>query len=188
MPPETEAQIAHHIPGRLRLIVPGLKEDADLAERLGRELADIKEIVSVTIRPAARSVLVRYQPNGRDEITASLAGIVKVVEVPSVRPARSASDGTIGETAAVWTHERWDRLNQGLKRGTDGAVDLATVIPLFHLFLAAHQILKQPNLAAIPWYTALYYAYQSFHHYYQSLPPERRPRPRPNEEEEMGPE
>ena len=31
MPPVAEAQIAHHIPGRLRLKVPRLKSDPDLA-------------------------------------------------------------------------------------------------------------------------------------------------------------
>jgi hypothetical protein len=189
MPPETVAQIAHHIPGRLRLIVPGLKEAPELADRLSRELGAVEEVVAVTVRPAARSVLVRYEPNGRDGIVAALGAVMHIREAPPARGELPPSGGTIGETAAAWTHNRWKRIDQGLRRATDGAVDLATVIPLFLLFVAVRQVLTQPSLAAIPWYTALYYAHQSFYHYYrQSAPADRNPRPHPDDEEEMGPE
>jgi hypothetical protein len=189
MPPETEAQIAHHIPGRLRLTVPGLRGAPELAERLSRELGAIEEVVEVTVRPAARSVLVRYEPNGRDGIVAALGAVVAIQEASPDRVERQRSGGTIGEAAAAWTHGRWDRIDQGLMRASDGAVDLATVIPLALLLVAVHQVLTQASLAAIPWYTVLYYAHQSFYHYYRKqATSERDARPQPDEEEKMGPE
>jgi Heavy metal associated domain 2 len=186
MPPETKARIAHHIPGRLRLIVPGLQAEPDLAERLSRELAQAAEVVEVTVRPATRSVLVRYEPNGRgpDTIVEALASVVRIGEAAPARRLAPPPGVTIGEMAAEWSHERWDRLNEGLKRATDGAVDIATVIPLFLLFLGARQVLIQPNLAALPWYTAIYYAFQSFNRYYgRPAPPTRSGWSREDEEQ-----
>jgi len=167
MPAKTETHIAHHVPGRLRLTVPGLKKDPELAERLGRELAEIEGVAAVTVRPAARSVLVRYEPNGRDGIVASLAPIVRIQAAPPARRQTPPPEGAIGDIAAEWMHERWDRIDGGLRRATDGALNIATVIPLFLLFVAMRQILTKPDLAAIPWYTALYWAERSFSHYYR---------------------
>src|SRR5215216_2376358 len=113
MPPETKARIAHHVPGRLRLIVPGLKTEPGLAERLSGELGEATGVVEVTVRPAARSVVVRYEPNGRgpERIVEALASVVRIGEAAPARRLAPPPGVTIGEMAAEWSHKRWDRLN-----------------------------------------------------------------------------
>jgi hypothetical protein len=168
MPPVTEAQIAHHIPGRLRLKVPSLKDDPSLGETLGRELGDLEEVVEVSVRPLTGNVVVHYQSNGRGEtgFVQSIGSVVRLTEARPVARPQPPPDVSVGEMAAEWTHARWQGLNDSLRRGTDGALDLRTVIPLFFVFLGVRQILTQPNLSALPWYTAFYYAYQTFNRYY----------------------
>jgi hypothetical protein len=179
MPPLAEAQVAHHIPGRLRLKVARLKTTPELAEELLRELGNLDEILKVRVRPVAESVLVHYTANGResDTILATVGSVLEITERQA--PLRSPPvppppDVSVGEIAGEWAHERWRRLDQGLLRVSDGALDMRTLVPLFFLYLAVRQFLIQPNLSAIPWYTALYWAYQSFNRYYgRPTPPPR---------------
>ncbi|MBV8736074.1 MAG: cation transporter [Alphaproteobacteria bacterium] len=60
--PALRAQVAHHIPGRLRLRSPLLKDNPRAAEEATRRLAEIEGLTSVTANPDAGSLLVRYDP------------------------------------------------------------------------------------------------------------------------------
>jgi hypothetical protein len=55
-------QCIHHIPGRLRVRVAGIKGDAQGASRLGCLLREVDGVTSVAANPLTGSVLVHYDP------------------------------------------------------------------------------------------------------------------------------
>jgi hypothetical protein len=56
------AEIAHHIPGRLRLRSALLKENHGLADQAARRFAEIQGITSATANPNSGSLLLSYDP------------------------------------------------------------------------------------------------------------------------------
>jgi len=55
-------QIVSFVPGRVRLKVAELEDNAELAARVQYELNSVSGIHSVEIKPATGSVLVKYDP------------------------------------------------------------------------------------------------------------------------------
>ncbi|BDA75789.1 heavy metal translocating P-type ATPase [Calothrix sp. PCC 7716] len=55
--------VIHETPGRLRLRVPHLKEDAEYAQRLLSLIEADKYVTSVKVKPAAASLTVNYEPS-----------------------------------------------------------------------------------------------------------------------------
>jgi hypothetical protein len=59
----------HHVPGRIRFKVPGLRDDASLILALPRLLQSQDGVDRVDVRPASNSLIVHYNParlDGRD--------------------------------------------------------------------------------------------------------------------------
>ena len=61
-PAARNIEIAHHVPGRLRLRSPSLKGDIRAGEEAQRHLAQIEGVTSVTVNTAAGSLLLQYDP------------------------------------------------------------------------------------------------------------------------------
>ncbi|MCB2100703.1 MAG: hypothetical protein KDE22_07535 [Rhodobacterales bacterium] len=57
----------HHVPGRIRFKIPGLRDDAALGETLLRALHALDGVRGVDLRPAAESVVVHYDPRRIDD-------------------------------------------------------------------------------------------------------------------------
>lgn len=55
-------EVAHHLPGRLRLRSAVIKQNAAAAENLRATLAEIAGVRSVTVNPDTGSVLLTYDP------------------------------------------------------------------------------------------------------------------------------
>jgi Heavy metal associated domain 2 len=60
--PALRAQVAHHIPGRLRLRSALLKDNPRVAEEATRRLADIEGVTSATANPSTGGLLLSYDP------------------------------------------------------------------------------------------------------------------------------
>lgn len=59
----------HHVPGRIRFKVPGLRDDESLVLALPRLLQSQEGVYRVHVRPASNSLIVHYDParlDGRD--------------------------------------------------------------------------------------------------------------------------
>ena len=61
-PAARNIEIAHHLPGRLRLRSPSLKGDVRAGEKAQRHLAQIEGVTSVTVNSGAGSLLLQYDP------------------------------------------------------------------------------------------------------------------------------
>ncbi len=78
-----EYQVAHHVPGRLRLTIPQLAYDAKFAQRLADEVMALPDVSRARVSRASRSLLVEYRHQllsaGRRD--ALLAQVVEGVRV-----------------------------------------------------------------------------------------------------------
>jgi hypothetical protein len=58
-----EFDIAHHVPGRLRLWSAALKGNACAIEQVRRNFAQISGVAAASANPTTGSVLLKYDPN-----------------------------------------------------------------------------------------------------------------------------
>ena len=61
------AQIAHQMPGRVRIKIPAAKGDAELLEKIRQVFAAIPGLERTRVKPDAGSIVLRYDP--KDEAT-----------------------------------------------------------------------------------------------------------------------
>jgi cation transport ATPase len=60
-------QIAHQVPGRIRMKVPSVKTNPELAEQIKQTFAAIPGIDEVTVNPITGSVVLKYDTEKHDE-------------------------------------------------------------------------------------------------------------------------
>jgi len=71
-------ELAHAIPGRMRLRIPRLRQDEDLAEALSQKLADSGGFKDVDVKPARATVVVSWSQNesAQEEVIERLASVL----------------------------------------------------------------------------------------------------------------
>jgi hypothetical protein len=158
--PIARARIAHRVPGRLRLrFEPGADIQGTalgLEELLGRRPG----FAGLETRPAARSIVVRYDPAQLDlERLLGEGALAEVFELlrDTTQEAAGAGETSIGRTVLGVV----GAANGGIRRATGGFADLRDVFPLT-LFGFGLQRVAQGNLQPVPWYNLLYYGYTTF--------------------------
>ncbi len=57
------AHIAHHVPGRLRLRIPGAKQNLEFLQQVESAVVRLPDVHRVDVRPSTGSVVIEYQPN-----------------------------------------------------------------------------------------------------------------------------
>src|ERR1700729_343027 len=62
----SSAHIVHHIPGRLRLKVPGAKGNAVFMDQVQAALSSVDGVREIEVNPVTGSVLVHYDPDAFD--------------------------------------------------------------------------------------------------------------------------
>src|SRR6201998_4263830 len=61
-------QIAHQVPGRIRMKVPSVKTNPELAEQIRQTFVAIPGIEAVTVNPTTGSVVLQYDTEKHDEL------------------------------------------------------------------------------------------------------------------------
>ncbi|WP_107668293.1 HMA2 domain-containing protein [Cyanothece sp. BG0011] len=69
---ESEYQIVHSVPGRIRIKVPQLAEDADFARRLKQLLNNDEYVIKVRVNRSAASVVINYDGQGVSDMELGL--------------------------------------------------------------------------------------------------------------------
>jgi cation transport ATPase len=67
MPTTMNVQIAHQVPGRIRLKVPGVKDSPELIDQIKQMFHVIPGIEEVTVNPTTGSVVLHYDTDKHDE-------------------------------------------------------------------------------------------------------------------------
>jgi len=155
----TEAlELVHHHPGRLRVRADVLRDDAELAEAIARELEALPGIVRVTSNARTGSVLVEYEPGlaepeGIVERIARTAHLMSPFDPraarPVARPASALIDGARG-------------LNSIVEELTGSRADLRSIVPAALAGAAAYSFVygKGPRLPR--WDNLLWWSYSVF--------------------------
>jgi Heavy metal associated domain 2 len=60
-------QIAHQVPGRIRMKVPSAKENPELLDQIKQTFSVIPGVQDVTVNPATGSIVLRYDTDRHDE-------------------------------------------------------------------------------------------------------------------------
>jgi hypothetical protein len=157
---ETDARamlhVLHHIPGRLRVRLPGEAR----AEGLVEAVTAVPGVASAAWSPRTRGLLVRYERERADP-AAIVAAIAAHTDVEVAPPApRAATVPTLAGAATSLFGE----IDGRVLRATRGAVGLGVLIPAALTLWAAREILRG-RTAPLAWSSALWYAHGIFRDY-----------------------
>jgi hypothetical protein len=157
-------RIAHHLPARTRLRIPALRKDPPACERVADRLAAIEGVREVKVRPYTGSVLIEHAPtvalDTLVEVTRDTLAIDLVLaegEAPPMDPHLPAFS-TLARQVVIAVR----KIDQDIRRGTDGTVDLGTLATLGLIGAGASQIAVTGRLPLPPWFNLAWWGYRTF--------------------------
>ncbi|MFB1481729.1 HMA2 domain-containing protein [Corallococcus sp. RDP092CA] len=161
--------IIHTSPGRTRLRLPWLRQDAKQATSLADALLRVAGIHEVQVRPFTGSVLCIHDPQDLD-----LAGLleevrrhtgVEAVARPGEEPPdedellRSLSEGSSVARAAS---QLFKGINVDVLRATEGRMDLGALATLGFAAAGAVEVAVTGRLSPPPWFSLGWWAFRTF--------------------------
>ena len=161
--------VIHSIPGRMRLRIPSLKGNENLARPLREHLSSIPGIAHVEVNPVTGSVLVVHQ--GREanaaELVHSLAeGLSPIVGVDAQRlqahlthDARPRRSRPLLHRDSV--HGFFSDLNASVRSAT-GGVDLSLMVPALLVLLGFRRLLLEGSLHPPRWYDFMWFGFATY--------------------------
>jgi hypothetical protein len=170
------ARIAHHIPGRLRLLVATARRDLGFLVRAAGEIEQLADVHRVEVNPVTGSLVIHYEDSRHDELPASVRALGLGLELFEL-----ALDEPFGLEA---TRARIDKrgselgrellalgklLNRELKLATGGTLDFRLIVPLGAAGITA--LNRQYANGPTPlWMTLLTFAFNSFVALHRGVP------------------
>lgn len=169
-----EAQVVHHVPGRMRIKVPFLKDLSVDPQQVNELLLPIDGLRKVDFSPITGSVLLHYDPEMYEDFSRQLAEYIQTSMGLGLVPAGSRNgsgrlnSGHSGRLATGVGDTQLARhikglcgqLNQEIRIATDDAADLKSLLPLG---LAAIALLNIGSAATTPlWVTLGIFSFTSF--------------------------
>lgn len=159
------AEIAHSIPGRVRVRVEGLKGNPSIADELRETLATLGGIDSVEINPRSGSVVLYFHPSNQATLETDLHRIF-----PSLSDA--GESGSTQPNGTSWQRKApediiqlFRKANQEVESAT-GGIDLALLVPILLLALSilgfATSALKKGKFPLPAWYDLLWFAFNTY--------------------------
>jgi hypothetical protein len=171
--------IVHEVPGRLRARCRGLRRDAALGQAVEALAEGLPGLADLRVHPATESVIFQYSLEdtnpaafrGALQNRASLTapGPEGLASVDSYGPYRPVGARLIEAVRSGWAWSDREAL-----RVTRGTLDVRSTVPWVLLAVAVRQMAINPNLEAIPWWTAFSYSVQALIRYPAPPPPPKR--------------
>ena len=166
-PPPDFLEIAHRLPGRVRVRIPALRRRRDDMERVARGAADLAGVIEVEGHPFTGSLLVRFDPArvAEQAIVARLrdvAGAGAVLQPGDPRPAPPRPGGLHGSGVGRATMEAFRALDDEVRRVTGGGMDLGTVVTLGFLGVGALEVGVTGKVPAPPWFQLAWWGFRTF--------------------------
>lgn len=147
---EGGAYVVHHIPGRMRIKIPGARGKAELLRDVAEMLRALGYVTAVEASPLTGTLLVHYLPEAFDALANFLSG---------QGVAASQHAGKLPNPRA--TINQWLRqTNEALREATEDQLDLRTLLPLAALgagLLAARRGGPTPL-----WLTLMIFTFSSY--------------------------
>ena len=167
-----EAQVVHHIPGRMRIKAPFLRSAGADSQQISQLLAPLEGLKQVNFSPITGSVLLHYDPEIDAEFTERLTEHVQRTLGLNLLPA--TEDGVISRnnTTSVATsvmrdirltreiYSFFNRINHDVKNATDNVFDLKSLVPIG---LAGLALVRAGSAVTTPlWVTLGIFSFTSF--------------------------
>jgi hypothetical protein len=180
------AEVAHHSKGRMRLKVASAKGNPAALEEIRKSLLPVRGVIAVEVNDTTGSVTVFYDPRQHPDFQSHLAGSGahrNVLDVPRTKAPKVNETLDLveqeAEFLAAHSHtakalfDVLTRIDDGVKRLTNNAIDLKVVTPLA---LAGFAFLELGITASTPmWVTLGLFSFNHFielHSPAQPLTPE----------------
>ena len=160
-------QVAHDIPGRLRLRLPaGVPTEA-----LQTAVAAQPGVASVTWSPRTRSLLVLYDPEHgtRTAIADAVAQATGLRNPPGPDTAAVLAPTEPGAALAVGVRELFGEVDQRVQSATHGLLGLGGLFPVALTAWAMAEVVRG-RVAPLAWSSALWYAHGLFREYVVERP------------------
>jgi len=154
-------QVVHASPGRIRVKVPRSAVDSAALRDAERALSAQPGVQQVRVNPTAASVVVNYDPEVAS-LPALFAAIARAgVTIEPVDARKEGHRSTDGLYLGKPVVKVAGAANKGVASLTGGALDLRVLVPVGLGALALREILSG-RLGAAPWYTLLWWTFDSF--------------------------
>ncbi len=150
-----DAVVAHNTPGRFRVKITVLKGDGGALAVCKEQLAQCPGITAVEVNATTGSILLLHQTS-----IAAIADYARTKDIFVLREqphVKGMSSGNFHENVT----EMFRGIDSKIKSLTDGEMNMGGVATVVLLGVGGFQILNG-NAGAIPWYGALWYAFNIF--------------------------
>ncbi|NOU60717.1 HMA2 domain-containing protein [Marinifilum caeruleilacunae] len=146
-------EIMHLIPGRVRFLVPTLKNEPDKCKQLKTQLEKAEQINGITPNPITGKVLIEFDKDHIDVETLTgvlvkLLGLEKSIE-------KSPNSMLTKELKDLFKS-----LNTGVYEYTNGVMDLRSLVTTSFIGFGAYSMIVKRNLMP-PGLNFLYWAYMN---------------------------
>jgi hypothetical protein len=137
-----KAELAHHVPGRLRIKIPTARGNVALLESLRQVFAGVQGIDSVIVKPNSGSLVLHYDPRLEAEMEARFADYHNGrVDMRRERPGdevAALTDKFEAEAEFLAGHSEWARVvvdffkefDRQIRIATNNSIDLKIVLAL----------------------------------------------------------
>jgi hypothetical protein len=162
--------LAHVIPGRMRLKLPELRNNAALAARLRERFAAVTGVQRVVANPRTGSLVIQYDPvtlaspESQRALLAPLTAIFPAGALPDFETWRapSVNEEIALPSLAAGIRSFFHNVNEKFDRATGGYADLRVLAPLLLFGLGLRAIVKSDKLAPPTWYDFLWFAFGAY--------------------------
>src|SRR5215467_5491805 len=147
--------VAHQVPGRVRMKVPAAKGNPELLQQIAETFAAIPGIERITCNPATGSVVMHYDVHRHDEFHGRFQDHVEQAgaSAPPLTDIDQFARGIEEEAEFLASHSQSDR---EIRVATDNCVDLKIVLALG---IIGFTVLEVGTAAATPvWVTLTLFA------------------------------
>lgn len=136
-------ETVHYLPGRIRLMIPSLKGNAEAAKILKNQLIRLDQVASVQTSPISGSVIIQFDSSAiTPEIlfgaTARILGLDKLIETAN-KPLLWQEMKSAGKA-----------VDYAILNNSGGFLDLKTLVTLVLLGTLTYKAVTQPHRPAIP--------------------------------------
>jgi hypothetical protein len=171
-----EVQLAHYIPGRIRIRISKVKGNASLAEDIRQNFSAIAGIHKVEANPLTGSVLVEYDP----QMVGSIGSLIAMVNTFGVLPGGLDPDNIeqLVDDLMNGTHKGASQetplslgsgiagffgvLNDEVARLTGGTADLRALVPITLFGFGLRDLLFSDKITSPAWYNYFWFAFSTF--------------------------
>jgi hypothetical protein len=159
-------RIVHAIPGRVRVKIPQVKDDTELARAIPEWFVGVPGIQRVETSALTGSVLVLYDPK---QLTPEALGGMLPALFPGVdltgldltQAPLGAAAPPPGAAVKDAVSGFFGTVNAGVAKITPG-LDLNILVPLVLFAFGIRSLVVAEELTPIPWYNFLWFAFSSY--------------------------